>query len=130
MMMVVPVVVAVAVRPDRGCWQLSRRRDGMRQVPGDQVQLALRLRGEGGVEPVIELIQRQPALRVMLAQASRGCFTIGISDAQVGSIRHLILRIPGTPRSSARRYIANLQAATPSTGKAGKAGDDGEGGKR
>src|SRR6266568_3323833 len=64
----------------------------MREVASDPVQLALGGGGEGGIEALVELLQRQPALCVVLAQARGRCLAVGVANAQVRSSRHLVLR--------------------------------------
>ena len=66
----------------------------MREIPGDLAQLALGHRSEGGVNALVEFLQGQPALCVMLAQAGGRCLAVGVPNPQVGSCRHLILRVP------------------------------------
>jgi hypothetical protein len=44
----------------------------MREIPDNRAQLPLRGGGEHGVEPLVELLERQPALSVVLAQERSG----------------------------------------------------------
>jgi hypothetical protein len=74
--------------------QRCRGRGGTRKVAGERAQLALRGCREHGIEALVELRQSQPALRVVLAQEGGRRLAVGVCDAQVGSCRHVILRIP------------------------------------
>jgi hypothetical protein len=40
------------------------------QIAGDAIQIALGLRGEHRIKPLAELVERQPALRIVLPQLS------------------------------------------------------------
>src|SRR6185437_342927 len=86
---VLPPVPAGCRRADR---QRRGRHPGVREIPGDLVQLALRGRLEHGIKSLVELLQGEPALRVVLPQARGRCLAVGVPYAKVGSGRHMILR--------------------------------------
>jgi len=53
-------------------------------VDHDLVQLALRGRREHGIEPLVELLQGEPALRVVLPQARGRCLAVGVPIDEIG----------------------------------------------
>src|SRR6202050_3066248 len=74
--------------------QRRRRRHGVWKILCDLVQLALRDRLERGVQALVELLQREPALCIVLAQAGCGRFALGVPDAKLRSRCHVVLRGP------------------------------------
>jgi len=64
----------------------------VRKILSDPVQLTLRGRREHGIEALVELLQGQPALRVVFPQVCRRRLAVGVPNAKVGSCRHVILR--------------------------------------
>jgi hypothetical protein len=75
-----------------GDWRRCRGY-GAWKIAGERSQLAPRGCLEYGIEAMVELLQSQPALGVVLAQASGHRIAVGICDALAGSGRHVILRI-------------------------------------
>jgi hypothetical protein len=64
------------------------------EIGDDRVEVTLGDGGEGGVEPLVEFFQRQPAERVVLAQRRRGRLPVSVADPQVWSRRHQNLHVP------------------------------------
>ena len=82
----------------------------MRQVSGESAEVALRLRGEGGIEALIELLKRQPPVRVMFPQLGGYSLAFSVPDAQAWLRCHLPLH--AVRRLMAKRYIATSWVAT------------------
>ena len=63
---------------------------------------------ERSIDALVELLQRQPALRVVLPQPGRRRLAVGISDAQIGSVSHMILRIDRACRTSSQTIYLDM----------------------
>src|SRR5262249_9573671 len=79
---------------------------GAWKIAGDRRELALRGCLERLIEAMLELLQGQPALGVVLAQAGGRRFAVGVCDARARFSRHVSLRtIAELAVPLARRYI-------------------------
>jgi hypothetical protein len=89
-------------------------RAGIGEVGVDLGEIRVGLGGEYRIESLLELIQRQPSCRVMLAQAGCGRFAVRVADPDARSCRHLSSRWVRSSALmlSAIRYIATSLPAT------------------
>jgi hypothetical protein len=82
----------------------------VRQIAGYAAEIGLGLGGEGGIETLIEFLEREPPVREVLAQFSSDGLALGVSDTQTRLRCHLPLR--ALRADWAKRYIAISAGAT------------------
>ena len=70
----------------RGCVRGRVVRRAERQVGGERDQVAVRLRGVRRLEPLVELVDVEPALARGLAQQLGDPVPVGIGDPQPGPV--------------------------------------------
>src|SRR5262249_52935220 len=77
--------------PGPGGWQHAPGPRGGK-IGGHGVKLTARPGREGPVEPLVQLVQAQPALGVVLAQLRGHSLPFGVTDADIPFRGHLLLR--------------------------------------